>query len=467
MSFCTKREMSFDMDTINRIIILCMLIFYVSTTSIAQHVISGTINQFPDETIYLSAFNKSRLSLIDSTTTDYDGNFYFDNKLTCGMYQLTTQYKDKIFLIYNNHPVQFIANNSNNLRDIDFTNSEDNQDWNFYTQIRDGILYLQDLLKPILKEYPNNIDFYQEAKNEYIRLQKSLSDISDSLISNHDNLATKFIQTDCPLAVDIDLSFSEQRKFIIEHYFDKTDFTDTMLLYSNVLTTKMIDFLSLTQQQDNNSTKAQLNFVMGLEHILSLASAKTETYIFVIQYMLQGFSQLGMMTVVDYLSELPHLNSDCLDIKNKIELEKIIAPYQKIKIGSEAPPISTSTIENEKFDLYSIESEYTILFFWSVTCPHCLEMMSDLSKFTKQHPDISFVTIMIGNKSDVLNNFFQTEKIAGYHICDNLSWESPIVEDYNVFGTPTLFILDKEKTIVQKPFDMEEFQYFFKQTLKK
>lgn len=455
------------MKIIKQIAILFILIFWISATSNAQHHISGTIRQFSGEPIYLSAFSDSFFSIIDSTTTDYEGNFYFDTKLTCGMYQLSTQYGEKIFLIYNSQPIRLIANNSNNLRDIDFINSEDNQDWNLYTQVRDGIFYLQDLLKPVIKEYPNNLDFYQETKDEYIRLQNSLKEISDSLISNHNNLATKYIQSDRPLVVDINLTFAEQRKYIIEHYFDEIDFTDTMLLYSNVLTTKMIDFLSLTQNQELNSTQAQINFIMGLEHILKLASAEIKTYTFVVQYMLQGFSQLGLLTVVDYLSELPELNSDCLDLENKIKLEKIIAPYQKIKIDAEAPPIMATSIEGESFDLYSLESDFTVLFFWSVSCPHCLEMMSDLSKFIKQHTDITFVTVMIGNQSPILNNFFQTEKIAGYHICDNLGWESPIVKDYNVFGTPTLFILNEDKTIVQKPFNMDEFHHFFKQKLNK
>ena len=43
-----------------------------------------------------------------------------------------------------------------------------------------------------------------------------------------------------------------------------------------------------------------------------------------------------------------------------------------------------------------------------------------------------------------------------YNICDGKGWNSPIVEAYAVDMTPSVFLLDKNKIIIAKPFDIEE-----------
>jgi hypothetical protein len=39
---------------------------------------------------------------------------------------------------------------------------------------------------------------------------------------------------------------------------------------------------------------------------------------------------------------------------------------------------------------------------------------------------------------------------------DGLNWASLLVTEYKVYGTPTIFLLDKDLTIIAKPSTFEE-----------
>jgi len=51
-------------------------------------------------------------------------------------------------------------------------------------------------------------------------------------------------------------------------------------------------------------------------------------------------------------------------------------------------------------------------------------------------------------------NFFQCHFISSFPFissCDFKKWDSPIVESYYVFGTPTMFLLDNKREILLRP----------------
>ena len=53
-------------------------------------------------------------------------------------------------------------------------------------------------------------------------------------------------------------------------------------------------------------------------------------------------------------------------------------------------------------------------------------------------------------------------RLPGYHFYDDSRWEGKAFLDYHVFSTPTVFLLDKEKNIVCKPYDWSELKLYIK-----
>jgi len=83
--------------------------------------------------------------------------------------------------------------------------------------------------------------------------------------------------------------------------------------------------------------------------------------------------------------------------------------------------------------LQSIDSPYTVLFFYDHDCDLCQQELHDLDSVVQQHPTISIVAIDL-NTDDLDDT-------------EGLDW---LYEAYDIETTPLLYVLDSKKRIVAK-----------------
>ena len=74
-------------------------------------------------------------------------------------------------------------------------------------------------------------------------------------------------------------------------------------------------------------------------------------------------------------------------------------------------------------------------------------MASMYSQWKKNGLDVLFVSL--DDDEAAFNQF--TMAFPFVSICDFKKWESPLVNDYYVSATPTMFLLDKNKKILLRP----------------
>lgn len=132
------------------------------------------------------------------------------------------------------------------------------------------------------------------------------------------------------------------------------------------------------------------------------------------------------------------------------------------RLGYKAPDIHAVTIDGKEFNLYDVEAKYTIMLFWSFTCPHCRDLIKELGALIKQHDDCELVTVQVsGDLKDVKRIIRKNKLKKHYNICDGKGWHSPIIQDYDINMTPSIIILNEDKKIVAEPFDIDEVIAFF------
>ena len=216
----------------------------------------------------------------------------------------------------------------------------------------------------------------------------------------------------------------------------------------------LLSAFSVARGQNDNR---QYDMILEADSILSRCVPSYDMYVAAYQYLISGYSELGANMVVDYLARIPYLEYLEADAEQKNALIKIAESYERVKIGSQAPEIQSVTVYDKRFDLYDIDKKYTLILFWSYSCPHCRNMMNELGELASRHDDIAIVTV------NVSGDFKQVKKLIkmsglkkSYNICDGKGWDSKIVDDYAVDMTPSLFLLDDDKVIIAKPFDLEE-----------
>lgn len=215
--------------------------------------------------------------------------------------------------------------------------------------------------------------------------------------------------------------------------------------------------LSVARGQTRDEIKAQsYNMILAADSILSECK-DYDSYKSAYQYLMYGFSELGANAVLDYMMSLPYFEFLDADENQKKEIQEIAEQYDRVRIGAEAPKIEISTIDDKDFNLYNIESEFTIILFWSYSCPHCHDLIKDLSRFIRKRDDFALVTVCVSDDLKKVKRFLKKNHLnTCYNICDGKRWDSPIIDDYAVEMTPSMLLLDKEKKIILKPFSIEE-----------
>ena len=214
---------------------------------------------------------------------------------------------------------------------------------------------------------------------------------------------------------------------------------------------------SAVRGQTRDDVRAQAyNMILSADSLLSECK-DYKTYKSVYQYLMYGFSELGANIVLDYMQSLPYFEFIDADENQKKEIQAIAEQYDRVRIGAITPKINEMTIDDEEFNLYNIESKYTIVLFWSYSCPHCQDLIKELSRFVKGRDDFAVVTVSVSDDLTKVKRFLKKNHLKKcYNICDGLRWDSPIVDDYAVEMTPSMFLLDSDKKIILKPFSIEE-----------
>ena len=153
-------------------------------------------------------------------------------------------------------------------------------------------------------------------------------------------------------------------------------------------------------------------------------------------HMFEKYYRTGIMTVSD---------SSTL---NKIS-ERVGSMKPNLVGKLLAPPLISDTLQRP-INILRIKADYRIVYFYSPTCGHCRESAPMLQKFVDAYKGkgIEVVAIAIDQSPEEWKKFIREfrlgKAINGYdftHITD-------YYHQYDVFTTPTVNVLDKNKRIL-------------------
>ena len=433
--------------------------FCLVPLGVFSQTVSGSFFNLPQQKVYLNAYTGLYMEVLDSVMLSHDKRVDFNTQLEKGMYQIETEYGFAFDFLYEDDDVKFVLKDINKLEEIIFIDSQLNTDWYRYLSFKEQTMNSLDLLKPLLRSYDKKSEFYMNALNEYRKLQDSFVSFTDSLSMNN-NYASSLIRVDKFTPLNLDADFQKQRNELIANFFNEVDFNDLSLIPTNVLTTKIIDFLSIQQTSGQNHEQQIMAVILGIDNVLYRASVNFEMYKFVFQYLIEGFNELGYEEIVDYMTRMPYSENLKCDENQYNELLSVVEFNSRVKIGSIAKNISGKTIFDEDFDMYNFDNEYTIVYFWSYSCEHCRENIRQFKSFLDENPNVSLVALSVKGDLKKIKSIVKKNKLDGYFYHDGLEWNSPHVSNYAVTSTPTFYVLDKNKNIIYKPFDFEELVKF-------
>jgi len=124
------------------------------------------------------------------------------------------------------------------------------------------------------------------------------------------------------------------------------------------------------------------------------------------------------------------------------------APDFEFKKDCLTPGYASAGIPEKLSDL---KSKYTVVVFGASWCPQCPEELSSISQLYQKwkRQDIEVVFVSLDKDKQVFKSFAGIFPFIS--ICDYQKWGSPIVKNYHVFATPTIYLLDDKRQILLRP----------------
>ena len=241
---------------------------------------------------------------------------------------------------------------------------------------------------------------------------------------------------------------------VMSGYWEDVDFKDTTLVSSKAFSDRMVSyFYSFTDGDEHRFDSLSM---AGLRVLLDKAKVNMRAYEYVLEFALNGYSSMGRVAVVDYLLNYPQLAEGEITMEEGLRLDSITEPYQKVKVGVQAPDFKGTTVDGKSYCLYDSQAQYILVVFWSTDCEYCHDFLVQIRKHLDLKSDFELVTFALADDKDDVTKEAKKMRLPGYHFYDELRWDSKAFLDYHITSTPTVFVLDENKTIVCKPYDWQE-----------
>jgi thiol-disulfide isomerase/thioredoxin len=134
---------------------------------------------------------------------------------------------------------------------------------------------------------------------------------------------------------------------------------------------------------------------------------------------------------------------------DNINIKQRLDGYKRMAVGKKAPDI-TWYEDGEEKHLYKLEADTVFVVFWADWCAHCKETLPPLYRRTiSDNSNIEVIAINIDEdeSSQQLGIRLMPE---WHHVRASGKWDDAIIEQWNIFGTPTIYMLNNNMIILKK-----------------
>jgi thiol-disulfide isomerase/thioredoxin len=176
----------------------------------------------------------------------------------------------------------------------------------------------------------------------------------------------------------------------------------------------------------------------------------------VTKFLFNLFEKHSLFNASEYLAIKLLTQNSCVinnDFARQLEM------YRAMKIGNKTPNIVFENVTKPFTQLADLKSNYKLIVFGASWCSKCKEEIPKLLPYyetwkNKYQLDVIFVSL----DTDLSSFQIFVKDFPWVSTCELKSWEAKAVKDYFVFGTPTMYLLDIDNTIVLKPSSEKQVQ---------
>ncbi|MCD6332704.1 MAG: DUF5106 domain-containing protein [Bacteroidales bacterium] len=270
-------------------------------------------------------------------------------------------------------------------------------------------------------------------------------------------VAGKFVKGLYPVQIPVNLTQNEKYLYYRHHFFDNIDFADQRLLRTPLIRNKLNQYCAKVALPDPDSV------INDLKKIIKQSEQNPDVYQYTVQFLFNYYAEpkiMGMDAVYVYLAEHYYLKGKTPWITSE-NLQTIIQRVNELKpllIGQPAPELP-GLINNrgESVRLDQFKGQLLILYFWEPDCGFCKEATPKLRSYYDELKQDGVEVLAVNTREDTLS---WDSFIRDHH----LNWINvyspkkviPLLENYQAWSTPTIYILNKQQKIIAKNLTVDQ-----------
>ncbi len=453
--------------------LLALLIFATSIVN-AQYTVKGTMTP-PEKTdwVILYKIEGAKQKFVLNSTIKFDtilvggeqqvlGKFQLDlpKDTKPGAYRATYRNKGAGFVdfYFNKENVEFIFNPKYPDESVVFTSSRENKLYNEYLE---AYIKIQNKIDKSQGTYITEED--KEAKKTYKKAIKELEDVQDmyenkseGMLVNHFIKATQRYNPSSPID-----NMEDYMESTIDNFFKYIDFDSDVLYNSSFLMDRINDYVFYLNSSEDKQVQQKLlrKAIVTVMKEIPKGKLKKTTLEFLITSLADKRNGEAVDWVLaEYYDKLP---SDQFDAEFKEEKLQLLSAA----IGRTAPDFSWQE-NGEELKLSTLnDGEKYLLVFWSTACPHCVHDVPKLYEFMQAHKNISVISFSVEDANGIPNWNEFIKKLPLWHNAmgthPDHKWDNKAVRSYNIYETPSFFVLDQNKKIIATPNLLEDVKKYF------
>lgn len=489
--------------------LLALILLSTVKNSFAQHDIRINFKNCKDTMVFLAFYQFDKSYLADTCKKVVKGQIVFKGpkKLEKGVYYLVSQEKAKYFDFFVSDPSQKIvisADTADLVKNLKAPASKENDD--FFNYIR-FITSKNKEFTEIRKQTKgmSSKDSTAFVSEKAKALNEAVSSFEKNFVQQHKgmfvadviNLKMEKEATDIPKASNGRPDSIYIYNYYKNHFWDGVNFQDDGILRTPFFADRVKKFFNNVIVQHPDTIDVEIDRMM----------AKTKTGSDMHKYLLAYFTptyeaskMMGFDKVFVHIIDQYFRTGQAKGIYDDKVIENIIKRGDIIKpllLGSTAPEllmidtVGYKAIKKMGFDtvktsngatklyydniqnlaqvyttLSSVKADYLLLVFWDVDCGHCKteipKLLEEYHNLKKENYDVKVFAVYTQHEFEKWRKYIIENKLDWMNVYDGVHINN-IKEKYDIYSTPVIYVLDRNKVIKAKRIGTEQVKDIIKQ----
>ncbi len=448
-----------------------------------------TLKPFTNSKVYLGYHYGKVKAVADSVILDGNssGTFKGKDKLAGGIYFIVSPKKEILFeLLIDQHQQFSISADSAHLpASITFTGSPENISFLEYTAFMNShgksLANLQTQLAQT-KTKNDSALIHEKIKklDEEVKTERDEMENKDpnSLLATLLRALKEPVVPPTPKLPNGRPDSTFAYRYYKAHYWDNISFTDDRLIRTPIFEPKLERYYKDLVSPEADSIDREIDYM------LLFSRTNKDMFKFLLVYFTQKYVNpefMGQDAVFIHLFE-KYINTGQADFfteKYRKFVDDRAYSIMANLIGQPAPNLEMTDTSGNIRSLYEIPANFILVCFWDPTCSHCKEIIPKVDSIYQakwKYEGLQVYAVMVDGGQENWRNFIRAHNLEDWvNVYQTTAQHDTVAaagrpdyrQLYDVYQTPVLYLLDKEKRIVAKKLTYQQVDEVINLKLKK